>query len=162
MLHPLAVVKNQAVLDCNRGTTIGAGYLAVMISLPVARLRMSCSTRGVRSMVGAAGAAQVRLLLHVLRVAVVLQLSLSRVLHVLQQSSFCSSFSTFFDHFPPFRSVLSLNLPCCQINVHIVLHCTSIGSRLATTLSFPLFDLRMQHLKGHTRATTTLNMPKIT
>ena len=46
----------QADLDCNRGTAIGAGFLAVMTSLAVAKLRMSCSTRGVRSTVGAAGA----------------------------------------------------------------------------------------------------------
>ena len=30
----------QADLDCNRGTAIGAGFLAVMASLDVARLRM--------------------------------------------------------------------------------------------------------------------------
>ena len=47
----------QADLDCNSGTAIGAGFLAVMTSLAVAKLRMSCSTRGVRSTVGAAGTA---------------------------------------------------------------------------------------------------------
>ena len=83
----------QADLDCKRGTAFGAGFLALMTLLAVARLRMIAllalrveyDQRRVLQ-----GLLPVHHLLHVLRVVVALKLSLSRVLHVMQQSTWLS------------------------------------------------------------------------